>query len=224
MFKLIFLFISIFILMLCQSEQEKKDESVQVSGIFPHLDYYNEEIEHITGAVVPWAGRLWVNSYGAYGPIGSSDELYEVTPDLKQIIHDESIGGAQANHMVRKESIKLFLGPNAINENRNLRVTPYSKKLNRHTGKETLTRYDLVNVRRFIQTLGFYTWGFRNETYPKTSSKSAYHKIKASKEVFIVPETGHWTYPEKGKKIENRLLYKLVGPSLLENQVGLCYL
>jgi hypothetical protein len=32
----------------------------QYSGIYPHLSYLNNEGECGTGAVVPWADRLWV--------------------------------------------------------------------------------------------------------------------------------------------------------------------
>jgi hypothetical protein len=33
--------------------------------------------------------------------------------------------------------------------------------------------------------------------------------VKAPKEVFVVPETGHWTYPEQGKKADDWLFGKL---------------
>ena len=58
----------------------------QISGIYPHLAYYNEEGECGTGAVVPWAGRLWVITYGPHKPFGSSDKLYEITPDRQQVV------------------------------------------------------------------------------------------------------------------------------------------
>ena len=74
---------------------------------------------------------------------------------------------------------------------------------------ETLAYYDVVNFARVLNTPGFYTWGFNDETCPPTSFYSAYNEIKAPKEVFIVPETGHWTYPEQGKKIEDWLFEKL---------------
>ena len=54
----------------------------QVSGIYPHLAMFNEEAECGTGAVVPWADRLWVVTYAPHMPKGSTDKLYEITPDL----------------------------------------------------------------------------------------------------------------------------------------------
>jgi|GEM_PF-6714471 len=67
-----------------------------VSGIYPSLAMFNQEGECGTGAVVPWAGRLWIITYGPHRPFGSSDKLYEITPELTQIIRPESIGGTHA--------------------------------------------------------------------------------------------------------------------------------
>ena len=101
------------------------DKHLQISGIYPHLAYYNNEGECGTGAVVPWADRLWVITYGPHKPIGSSDKLYEITPDLDLIVRDESIGGTPANRMIHWESNQLFIGPYAIDEKRNVRAISY---------------------------------------------------------------------------------------------------
>ena len=53
-----------------------------VSGIYPHLAMFNDEGECGTGAVVPWAGDLWVITYSPHCPVGSSDKLYRIHPDL----------------------------------------------------------------------------------------------------------------------------------------------
>jgi cephalosporin-C deacetylase len=74
---------------------------------------------------------------------------------------------------------------------------------------ETIGYYDVVNFARILKTPGFYSWGFNDDTCPPTSYYSAYNEIKAPKEVFVVPETGHWTYPEQGKKSDDWLLEKL---------------
>ena len=107
---------------------------LSISGVYPHLTMYNNEGECGTGAVVPWAGKLWAITYAPHRPMGSSDKLYEVTPDLKQIIRPESIGGTPANRMVHKESNQLFIGPYAIGADGNVRTIPYSKMPGRHTG------------------------------------------------------------------------------------------
>jgi hypothetical protein len=104
------------------------------SGVYPHLAYYNNEAECGTGAVVPWADRLWVITYGPHLPFGSSDKLYEITPDLQITTRDESIGGTPANRMIHRESNQLFIGPYAIDTNRIVRAIPYELMPGRHTG------------------------------------------------------------------------------------------
>ncbi len=110
------------------------DAPFSISGIYPHLAVFNDERECGTGAVVPWADRLWIVTYSPHSPKGSSDKLYEVTPDLRQIIRPESIGGTPANRMIHRESQQLFIGPYAIDAQRNVRVIPYEKMYGRPTG------------------------------------------------------------------------------------------
>lgn len=107
---------------------------IQVSGIYPHLAYYNQEGECGTGAVVPWAGKLWVVTYGPHLPLGSSDKLYAITPGLEQEVFDASIGGTPANRMIHTESKQLFIGPYAIDSAGKVRVIPYEQMPGRHTG------------------------------------------------------------------------------------------
>ena len=116
------------------SDRISHDEPISFSGIYPHLAMYNEEDECGTGAVVPWAGSLWVLTYAPHKPLGSSDKLYEISPDLDQIIRGESVGGTPANRMIHQESEQLFIGPYAIDKNKNVRVIPYGKMKGRHTG------------------------------------------------------------------------------------------
>ena len=104
------------------------------SGIYPELAYFNNEGECGTGAVVPWADRLWVITYGPHLPYGSSDKLYEITPDLQQIVRPESVGGTPANRMIHKESNQLIIGPYFIGADREVRVIPPKLMPGRHTG------------------------------------------------------------------------------------------
>lgn len=64
-------------------------EPISISGIFPHLVVFNDEGKCGTGAVVPWADRLWVITDGPHLPFGSSGKLYEITPGIEQIIRPE---------------------------------------------------------------------------------------------------------------------------------------
>lgn len=109
-------------------------EPRRVSGIYPALAMFNNEGECGTGAVVPWADRLWVVTYGPHLPFGSSDKLYEITPDLRQMVRPESVGGTPANRMIHTESQQLFIGPYAISAERNVRVIPPSQMPGRLTG------------------------------------------------------------------------------------------
>ena len=110
------------------------DEPLHFSGIYPHLAMFNDEGECGTGAVVPWADRLWIVTYAPHKPSGSSDKLYEIHEDLTQIVRPESIGGTPANRMIHPESQQLFIGPYAIDAKGKVRPIPYDKMFGRPTG------------------------------------------------------------------------------------------
>ncbi len=111
-----------------------EDKHLSFSGIYPHLSFFNNENECGTGAVVPFADRLWVVTYAPHWPMGSSDKLYEIDQDLNMIIREESIGGTPANRMIHRESNQLFIGPYAIDQHRQVRAIPYSTMFGRPTG------------------------------------------------------------------------------------------
>jgi cephalosporin-C deacetylase-like acetyl esterase len=73
----------------------------------------------------------------------------------------------------------------------------------------TLSYYDVVNFARRIKVPGYYSWGFNDETCPPTSMFAAYNVISASKELYLALDTGHWTYPEQGEKMNAWLLSRL---------------
>ena len=105
-----------------------------ISGLYPHLATFNSHGECGTGAVVPWADRLWVVSYSPHSPKGSTDKLYEIDSSLNVIIRPESIGGTPANRMIHRESQQLFIGPYAIDTQRNVRAIPFDQMYGRPTG------------------------------------------------------------------------------------------
>lgn len=152
------------------------------SGIYPHLAYYNNENECGTGAVVPWAGDLWVITYGPHLPNGSSDKLYQITPELKQIVREESIGGTPANRMIHRESNQLFIGPYAINEEGTVRTIPYAQMPGRHTG----------NARHLTDP--------ENKLYYGTMEEGFYEVDVNSLEVNMLYEDGN-TKHEKGEDV-----------------------
>jgi hypothetical protein len=109
-------------------------QPVEISGIYPSLAMFNQEGECGTGAVVPWADRLWVVTYGPHRPYGSSDKLYEITPDLRQIIRPESVGGTVADRMIHQESKQLIIGPYLIDQKGGVRTVQLQKIPGRLTG------------------------------------------------------------------------------------------
>ncbi|MBQ3349966.1 MAG: hypothetical protein IJG38_06165 [Thermoguttaceae bacterium] len=113
---------------------DNSGKPLQFSGIYPHLAQFNNEGECGTGAVVPWAGRLWTISYGPHLPYGSSDKLYEIDDNLNQTIRPESFGGTHANRMIHKESNQLIIGPYFIDADRNVRVVKSDVMPGRLTG------------------------------------------------------------------------------------------
>ncbi len=113
---------------------EPKGKGIAVSGRYPHLAVFNHQGECGIGAVVAWAGRLWFVTYSPHRPNGSDDGLYEITPALEMKKHPESIGGTPANRMIHAESDQLFIGPYAIDSNRNVRAIPYERMPGRPTG------------------------------------------------------------------------------------------
>jgi cephalosporin-C deacetylase-like acetyl esterase len=75
--------------------------------------------------------------------------------------------------------------------------------------KKVTAYYDAVNFARNIRVPAFYTWGYNDLTCPPTSYYSAYNEIKTEKQVFVVPETGHWTYPEQRAALEQFVIGRL---------------
>ncbi|MCF7955239.1 MAG: hypothetical protein K9M75_05510 [Phycisphaerae bacterium] len=135
------IFISLTILLLSTFTLNAAEDNINIdtrhksiAGIYPHLTMYNSEAECGTGAVVPWADRLWVITYGPHKPLGSTDKLYEITGDLRQIIRPESVGGTPANRMIHRESNQLNIGPYFIDAQRKVRVIKPQRLPGRLTG------------------------------------------------------------------------------------------
>src|ERR1700676_1662614 len=83
---------------------------VQISGRYPHLAMFNHDGECGSGAVVPWADRLWVITYSPHEPKGSDDKLYEIDELYQRVPRRESVGGAPADRLIHRESKPLIIG------------------------------------------------------------------------------------------------------------------
>jgi len=189
--KLKYLPIGLIIVMFsCKSpEHIKQSAPLQFSGIYPHLAMYNNEgTECGTGAIVPWSSSLWVISYGSSNPLGSSDKLYEISSDLKQIVRNESIGGTHANRMIHKESNQLFIGLHAIDAKRNVRTIPYTKMKGRLTG----------NARHLTDPA--------DKIYIASMEEGLYEiDVKTLEPTTLYPDRGQLTREEQLASLENDL-------------------
>ena len=94
----------------------------RISGVYPHLAHTNNEREVGIGAIVPWAGSLWTNTYGAHHPHGSSDKLRQIDSNWNVVVRPESVGGTPANRMIHVESQQLLLGHHLIDAKGNVRT------------------------------------------------------------------------------------------------------
>lgn len=113
-------------------------EYPSISGVYPHLSFWNKEDECGTGALVNWADKLWAITYGPHCVFESSDKLYEIdskTLDLN--IRKESVGGTHANRFIHDETEQLFIGCYAIDKNGNVRVISRKAMPGRLTGNAT---------------------------------------------------------------------------------------
>ncbi|MBC7399938.1 MAG: acetylxylan esterase [Mucilaginibacter sp.] len=74
---------------------------------------------------------------------------------------------------------------------------------------KTIGYYDVVNFARQLKVPGIYSWGFNDESCPPSSTYAAYNQITSPKTLIIVPETGHWGFPEQNEKMSSWLVEQL---------------
>ena len=166
----------------------------EISGIYPSLAMFNTEGECGTGAVVPWEGSLWAITYAPHAPYGSSDKLYEIAPNLQQIIRSESVGGTPAGRMIHEETNQLLIGPYLIDKEKNVRVIPPFTMPGRLTGI----------ARHLTDT--------ENKAYYATMEEGLYEVDLRSLEVkCLIREGGFFQIPEGAKVYPEALLSALPG-------------
>lgn len=100
---------------------------VNVSGVFPHLtvkaDMTPKRTETGIGALMPWAGKLWMVSYVAHtAATGSGTGLFSIDENLTLTKHDESVVGTYANRMIHSPSDQLLIGPHVIDTDGRIRT------------------------------------------------------------------------------------------------------
>jgi hypothetical protein len=102
-------------------------DHLNVNGIFPHLCLKAElgppRSECGVGALMPFADRLWAATYlSSKSRSGVGTGLYEIDADLTMVQRPESYCGTYTNRLVHFESNQLFIGPWAIDADRNVRT------------------------------------------------------------------------------------------------------
>ena len=106
--------------------QDKTFFPPQTSGIFPSLSMTADHFprtEAGTGALMPWANRLWVITYVAHlSPTGSGTGLYEIDENLTLKKHPRSVVGTYANRLIHTPSMQLSIGPYLIDTLGNVRL------------------------------------------------------------------------------------------------------
>jgi hypothetical protein len=97
-----------------------------VSGVFPSLALtagHFPRTEAGTGALMPWANRLWVMTYVAHlAGTGNGTGLYEIDENMQLKKNPASIVGTYANRLIHTQSMQLAIGPYLIDTLGNVRL------------------------------------------------------------------------------------------------------
>lgn len=98
----------------------------EFNGVVPSLAMtanHFPRTEAGTGALMPWANRLWVITYVAHlSPTGSGTGLYEINDNLTIKRHPQSVVGTYANRLIHTPSMQLSIGPYLIDTLGNVRL------------------------------------------------------------------------------------------------------
>lgn len=98
-----------------------------IGGVIPCLtvkaDMTPIRTEVGIGALMPWAGRLWMITYlSNRKDSGGGTGLYEIGEDFTMRKHPASVAGCYANRMVHGPSHQIIIGPHVIDTAGNVRT------------------------------------------------------------------------------------------------------
>ena len=90
---------------------------------------------------------------------------------------------------------------------------PYLFRDKKHATKErleTASYYDAVNFAKGLTNPIMFTYGYNDMVVCPTSMQAAYNVVTAPKELYPVPQSRHYRYPEQRKMCREWLLDKLL--------------
>ena len=124
---------SVLILLLCVTGLfSVMAQHFNASGVYPHLAMVADQTprtEAGTGALFPWADRLWIVTYVAHMEgTGSGTGLYEINDKMEIRKRPESVVGTYANRLLHGPSNQLIIGPHVIDMQGNVRTIDGVKK------------------------------------------------------------------------------------------------
>lgn len=106
------------------------------SGIQPHLAQVGElgppRSEIGVGALMPWAGMLYVQNYNSHKEdSGSGVSLRRIHPDMTMEVVTETLGvdGTYTNRFVHFPSNQIVIGPHVIDAEHHIRTVPELRPL-----------------------------------------------------------------------------------------------
>ncbi len=116
----------VFFFLVSQNFGQETETPINISGVIPSLTMtanHFPRTEAGTGALMPWANRLWVVTYVAHlTPTGSGTGLYEIDDNLQLKKHPASVVGTYANRLIHGYSNQLAIGPYLIDTLGNVRL------------------------------------------------------------------------------------------------------
>ena len=113
-----YILISVLLVWGCLNNKVLSQQQINCSGVFPHLAMIADQAprtEAGTGALFPWANRLWVVTYVAhFSATGSGTGLFEINDKMEIHKRPESVVGTYANRLLHGPTNQLIIGPYII--------------------------------------------------------------------------------------------------------------
>lgn len=121
-----YILMSVLLVWGCLNNTVLSQQQINCSGVFPHLAMVADQTprtEAGTGALFPWANRLWVVTYVAhFSATGFGTGLFEINDKMEIHKRPESVVGTYANRLLHGPTNQLIIGPYIIDMNGNVRV------------------------------------------------------------------------------------------------------